>query len=167
MRVVHFCTAGMFTAAMLMGGCGDVGPERAAVPAPPGVLADARQGSLQAGPGLRHVQAENPYDGDARAIRDGQRLFQWFNCNGCHGGYGGGGIGPPLINGERNAAQDFDYIYAGRSGGMPAFGGRVPDDEIWRIIAYIHALQRGEIQIPEAPTDAAPEAESHQARGVP
>jgi len=147
--------------------CDDAIPRRAEIPPPPGTLGDARQGQLQAGPDRRMVQLVNPYDGQAEAIRDGRRMFQWMNCNGCHGGFGGGGIGPPLINGERNPASDFDYIYSGRGGGMPAYGGRISDDQIWRIIAYIHALQREEIFIPDAQTEAAPEAQSHVARGAP
>jgi cytochrome c oxidase cbb3-type subunit III len=119
------------------------------VPPPATSIADARQGALQAGPDLRQFEVRNPYDGDPTAIRDGQRLYNWFNCAGCHGGYGGGGIGPPLIGEEeRRAAVDFDYIYAGAREGMPAYGGRVPDDQIWRIVAYVHALSRGEIDVP-------------------
>jgi cytochrome c oxidase cbb3-type subunit III len=153
--------------ALLLAGCGDAIPRRAEVPPPPGTIGDARQGSLQAGPDLRQVRISNPYDGDSRAINHGQQLFNWFNCTGCHGGYGGGGIGPPLVNGERNPARDFDFIYSGREAGMPAYGGRIPDDQIWRIVAYIQALQREEIFVPEAQGEPAPAAGSHVARGSP
>lgn len=132
--------------ALALTGCEE---REGALPAPPGGIADARQPSLQAGPDLRRVEVVNPYDGDPAAIRDGERLYNWFNCAGCHGGYGGGGIGPPFLGEEeRNAAIDFDFIYSGSREGMPAFGGRIPDDQIWRIIAYVHALNRGEVTVP-------------------
>jgi cytochrome c oxidase cbb3-type subunit III len=140
-------TTAAAAALLLAAGCQE--GDRRPVPPPATSIADARQGALQAGPDLRAFQVANPYDDDADAIRDGQRLYGWFNCAGCHGGYGGGGIGPPLIGQEeRNAAEDYDFIYAGAREGMPAYGGRVPDDQIWRIIAYIHALNRGEIDVP-------------------
>src|SRR5436305_1240980 len=37
------------------------------------------------------------YEGNATHIANGQRYFQWFNCNGCHFS-GGGGIGPALMD---------------------------------------------------------------------
>lgn len=86
---------------------------------------------------------QNPYWRSPDAIRDGQRLYDWYNCSGCHAG-GGGGMGPPLMDqnwiyGSR-PANLFDVIVEGRPGGMPAFGGKIPEDEIWKIIAYIATM---------------------------
>ena len=39
------------------------------------------------------------YEGNAYHIGEGQRLFKWYNCNGCHGN-GGGSMGPALMDGE-------------------------------------------------------------------
>jgi cytochrome c oxidase cbb3-type subunit III len=145
----------------------DPRPARPLPPPPAGSIPDARQGALQAGPGRRQVELVNPFDGVAEAIQEGQRLYRWYNCGGCHGGFGGGGIGPPLLNGPRNAAADFDYVYAGRGGGMPAYGGRVPDEQIWKVVAYVHALNRREIPVPRVPDGPAPDDGSHLARGAP
>src|SRR5919112_1234847 len=41
--------------------------------------------------------AKSPYEGNAYAISEGQRLFTWYNCSGCHAN-GGGGMGPPLMD---------------------------------------------------------------------
>ena len=86
---------------------------------------------------------QNPYWRSPDAIRDGQRLYDWYNCSGCHAG-GGGGMGPPLMDqrwiyGSR-PANLFDVIVEGRPGGMPAFGGKIPADQIWKIIAYIATM---------------------------
>ncbi|MCW5622501.1 MAG: c-type cytochrome, partial [Burkholderiales bacterium] len=37
-------------------------------------------------------------------------------------------------------ANLFDVIVEGRPGGMPAFGGKIPEDQIWKIIAYIATM---------------------------
>jgi cytochrome c oxidase cbb3-type subunit III len=136
------------------------------LPEPPGRIADARQPSLQAGPLLRDVPVVNPYDGQSQALEQGERLYTWFNCGGCHGPYGGGGIGPPLAGEERNPGRDFDFIYAGRQDGMPAYGGQIADSQIWMIVAHVQALGRGDVDVPDAPSGPAPDG-IHIGRGAP
>ena len=86
----------------------------------------------------------NPYTGDPQAIAVGRQLFTGYNCAGCHSGYAGGGMGPNLrdtvwIYGGSDA-QLFSTIAEGRPNGMPAWGAKVPDDQIWQIIAYLRTL---------------------------
>jgi len=86
----------------------------------------------------------NPYAGNASAIATGRQLFAGFNCAGCHSGYAGGGMGPNLrdslwIYGSE-AAQIFSTIAEGRPYGMPAWGARLPEDQIWKLVAYIKTL---------------------------
>ncbi len=95
----------------------------------------------------------NPYAGDAAAANEGRQLFVQYNCSGCHGGRAGGGMGPSLrdsiwIYGSSDA-QLLGTITEGRSAGMPAWGGRIPQDQIWKIITYIRTL--GTSQEPDAP----------------
>src|SRR5690242_21176032 len=45
-----------------------------------------------------------PYEQNAYAVSEGKRLYEAFNCVGCHA-HGGGGIGPPLM--------DANWIYGG------------------------------------------------------
>ena len=89
------------------------------------------------------MTVENPYWRSAEGIRDGQRLYDWYNCSGCHAG-GGGGMGPPLMDARwiygSRPANLFDVIVEGRPGGMPAYGGRIPDDEIWKLVAYVTSM---------------------------
>lgn len=86
----------------------------------------------------------DPYTNDAVALQEGRRLFVWYNCYGCHGGHGGGGMGPSLrdqswIYGSTDA-DIFNSIAQGRGKGMPAWGSRIPEDQIWKIVAYIKSL---------------------------
>lgn len=88
-------------------------------------------------------QVNNPSHGSAYDISEGQRLYSWYNCSGCHAN-GGGAIGPPLIKTEwiygGEPANMFDTIVKGRPNGMPAWGGRIPAYQIWQIIAYVRSL---------------------------
>jgi cytochrome c oxidase cbb3-type subunit III len=151
--------------ALVSGACDRAGREDR-LPEPPGRIADARQPDLQAGPILRDLPVVNPYDGQAAALQQGEQLYAWFNCGGCHGPYGGGGIGPPLAGEDRNPARDFDFIYAGRDGGMPAYGGQISDSQIWMVVAHVQALGRGEVDVPDAPSGPAPDG-IHIGRGAP
>ncbi len=113
----------------------------------------ARESPLEPGGALPHLQAANPYDRSAYAISEGQRLFDWYNCSGCHS-HGGGGIGPPLIKtswiygGEPDNL--FDTIVKGRPNGMPTWGGRIPEYQIWQLVAFIRSMNH------EEPTSATP-----------
>jgi cytochrome c oxidase cbb3-type subunit III len=109
----------------------------------------ARESPLEPGGALPHLQASNPYDKSAYAISEGQRLFGWYNCSGCHS-HGGGGIGPPLIKqawiygGEPENL--FDTIIKGRPNGMPTWGGRIPEYQVWQLVAYIRSMNHEEPQ---------------------
>jgi cytochrome c oxidase cbb3-type subunit III len=102
-----------------------------------------QSGGLYAGLPPAGRDRPNPYSGDAKAIAEGARLWDWFNCSGCHAG-GGGGMGPPLIDDEwiygRQPGQIFNVIVEGRPNGMPSYGGRIPEREIWQIIAFIESM---------------------------
>lgn len=91
------------------------------------------------------VYTTNPYTNDPVALQDGRRLFNWYNCSGCHGGHAGGGMGPSLrdevwLYGSRDD-QIFDSIAHGRSNGMPAWGTKIPQDQIWQLVAYIKSMR--------------------------
>jgi cytochrome c oxidase cbb3-type subunit 3 len=106
------------------------------------------------GPPQQVAQRVNPYAQDKIAITEGRRLFLWYNCYGCHGGRAGGGMGPSLrdpawLFGDSDA-QIFSSIAQGRGEGMPAWGTRIPEDQIWKLVAYIKTLNTpGE---PDPPT---------------
>jgi cytochrome c oxidase cbb3-type subunit 3 len=103
----------------------------------------ARESDLQPGGAQSQPRPSNPYEGTAYGISEGQRLFAWYNCSGCHAN-GGGGIGPPLIKdvwiyGDQ-PANLFDTIIKGRPNGMPAWGGRIPEYQVWQLVTYVRSL---------------------------
>jgi cytochrome c oxidase cbb3-type subunit 3 len=87
---------------------------------------------------------KNPYQGDQVAIQEGGRLYQWYNCAGCHAPKGGGGMGPPLSDADWIYGDDsvsiFNSIWEGRPEGMPAWAGRIPRDQVWKIVAFIENM---------------------------
>jgi cytochrome c oxidase cbb3-type subunit 3 len=87
----------------------------------------------------------NPFSGDEVAMQEGRKLFNWYNCSGCHGGHAGGGMGPSLrdeiwLYGNRDD-QIFDSIAQGRAHGMPAWGPKIPEQQIWKLVAYIKSMR--------------------------
>jgi cytochrome c oxidase cbb3-type subunit 3 len=98
----------------------------------------------------------NPDHNNAYAISEGQRLYNWYNCSGCHAN-GGGGIGPALIKEQwiygSEPANIFDTIVKGRPNGMPTWGGKIPEYQIWQIVAYVRSLNHLESQ-PATPARA-------------
>jgi len=71
-------------------------------------------------------------------VSEGQRLFEAFNCVGCHA-HDGGGIGPALMDAKwiygGDPAEVYGSIMYGRPNGMPAFNGRIRESEAWEIAA--------------------------------
>jgi len=90
---------------------------------------------------------KNPYSGNAARIAEGAKLFLSYNCLDCHGAEGAGAVGPSLQDGRMHfgstSGDIFQSIYEGRPDGMPSWGGRISDDQIWRIVAYIETLSKG------------------------
>jgi cytochrome c oxidase cbb3-type subunit 3 len=99
--------------------------------------------NLVPGPYTADVRVDNPYQQNAWAVSEGKRLFSWYNCVGCHAN-GGGGMGPPLMDDQWIYGSDPENIFAtiqeGRPNGMPSFRGKIPDHEIWRLVAYVQSL---------------------------
>jgi cytochrome c oxidase cbb3-type subunit III len=83
------------------------------------------------------------YEKNAYALANGKRLFGWYNCTGCHAN-GGGGSGPALMDDVWIYGSDpvtiYETLVKGRRNGMPAFGGRIPEDQIWQLVAYVRSL---------------------------
>ena len=86
----------------------------------------------------------NPYEGNSYAVSEGQRLFEWYNCTGCHA-RGGGNIGPALMDDVwiygKDPASLYSTIVDGRPKGMPAFRGRIPEYQIWQLVTYVQSLK--------------------------
>ena len=102
-----------------------------------------RQTTLQPGESQEMSRVLGPYEENAWGISEGKRLYTAFNCLGCHAN-GGGGIGPALSDDKwiYGAApeQIYSTVVEGRANGMPAFGGRIPDQQVWQLVAYVRSL---------------------------
>jgi cytochrome c oxidase cbb3-type subunit 3 len=83
------------------------------------------------------------YEGNAYQVSEGGRYYRWFNCNGCHSN-GGGGMGPALIDDEWRYGGSMEQIVStildGRPNGMPSFRGKIPEQQVWQIAAYVRSL---------------------------
>lgn len=105
--------------------------------------------NIQPGLTLRggFAQLTNPFEGDRGKIKEGGALFVSYNCMDCHGADGSGAMGPSLADGRWHfggtAGEVYQSIFEGRPEGMPAWGGRIPDDQIWRLVAYVQSLGVG------------------------
>lgn len=102
-----------------------------------------RVSDLQPGPTYIQDSTKGPYDDDAYAISEGKTLFAQMNCVGCHAN-GGGGMGPPLMDAQwiygSDPAQIFATIVQGRPNGMPSFRGKLSNDQVWKIEAYVRTM---------------------------
>jgi cytochrome c oxidase cbb3-type subunit 3 len=99
-------------------------------------------------PGVgKSLVSEDPraaqYYDNADAVAAGARLFAQYNCNGCHSS-GGGGMGPDLMDGAwiygSRLTQIHQTLVEGRPNGMPAWGGKIPDEELWQLATYVRSL---------------------------
>lgn len=92
----------------------------------------------------------NPHTGNLEAIKEGKQLYFLYGCNGCHGGMGGGGMGRPLIDDEWTFGSDDETLFKLIRGEVPdqtmpaVFGKVMKEDEIWKVLAFIRSLYKGD-----------------------
>jgi cytochrome c oxidase cbb3-type subunit 3 len=93
-------------------------------------------------PVARNPQAAR-YEHNAFHIGEGKRYYEWYNCYSCHAA-GGGDIGPPLMDDQWRYGGEIEQIFSsiveGRPNGMPSFAGRIPEQQLWEIAAYVRAM---------------------------
>ena len=91
---------------------------------------------------------KNPFHGSAEDIDAGRVTFRIY-CSPCHGIRAEGATGPDLTRGVYEAGESdqdlFDAVSDGVAGTeMSAFGGRMNNNTIWRIVAYMRSVARKE-----------------------
>ncbi len=91
---------------------------------------------------------KNPYTGKPDMIAAGKQIWFKMSCYGCHGTMGGGGMGPNLTDAEWLYGGDdtsvFTTIKYGRPRGMPVWGAKLSDDDIFTVMAYLRSLYKGD-----------------------
>ena len=118
--------------------------------------------------GAVDLAAANPLGDSPHAIARGNQIFL-DNCTACHGneGHGVPDVAPNLLDdvflGVKGDVPDgayFALISGGsdakaaigrkglESGGMQAYGGQIPNDDIWAVISWIRAQQAHERKEP-------------------
>jgi cytochrome c oxidase cbb3-type subunit 3 len=104
------------------------------------------------------------YQQSAYTVAEGKRLYQAYNCVGCHA-QGGGAIGPALMDAEWIYGSSLEQIHStivqGRPNGMPSFAGKIPDYQVWEIAAYVRSMSG------LLPSDVAPSRSDHMPASVP
>jgi cytochrome c oxidase cbb3-type subunit 3 len=141
-RLALSTLASIALAAAALGGCErearSFEPPTKSITPPP-----VRMSTVQPGGIDTRTRFESTYEESAYALAQGKRLFGWYNCNGCHAN-GGGDKGPALMDNVWTYGSDPANIYStiveGRPNGMPSFGGHIPDNEVWQLVAYVRSL---------------------------
>jgi cytochrome c oxidase cbb3-type subunit 3 len=107
----------------------------------------------------------NPYEGNENARKTGAQLYVSYNCVDCHGADGSGAMGPSLADSRwhfgGSPAEVFESIYEGRPDGMPTWGGRIGNDQIWMLVTYVRSLSAGKDVATENFTGATIERTGH------
>ena len=119
---------------------------------------------LHAGPAPATNEDISPFQQNAWGMAEGKRLFTAYNCSGCHSN-GGGGMGPPLMDDKwiygSHARNVFSSIVEGRPNGMPSWQGKIPDAQVWQLVAYVQSLSG------QAPQAAMPSRSDHMRAATP
>ena len=135
--------------------------DAAAAPAGGGAAADEGGNPKETAEKAEKGSLKNP-NADPAAVADaGQKVYMSAGCNGCHGGTGGGGMGPPLSNEIWVYGSDDDTLFrliALGSDGLKAQGysrkgseavvGPMPpqgtivksNGDMWKIISWIRKI---------------------------
>jgi len=99
---------------------------------------------------VEHVMTISGREANAAAAARGAAVFE-VQCASCHGadGKGNKALGAPnltdgiwLYGGERTEIQQ--TIYSGRGGVMPAWTGRLSEEQMTALAVYVHSLGGGE-----------------------
>lgn len=93
------------------------------------------------------VEADSGSDREGEgkgAAVEGRRKYLEMNCYICHGGRGGGGMGPNIRDNRPNDDRIASAIRNGRPTGMPSYQGLLDDQDIEDITEYLRSLRSDE-----------------------
>jgi cytochrome c peroxidase len=86
-----------------------------------------------------------------------------YGCSGCHGVMGGGGMGKPILDDTWIFASDDDTLYKLIRGQipqqtMPKTWAGIPEDHVWKMLAYVRSLYKGDPSLIDWGTTPPPDA---------
>jgi cytochrome c oxidase cbb3-type subunit III len=88
-----------------------------------------------------------PFDlSDEKVIDEGRRLFGQTCTHYCHGKDGGPSRAPKLRGRHLDPGYAYARITNGTPNGMPAFGSAMPEETIWKLVAYVVSISKAEDQ---------------------
>lgn len=84
---------------------------------------------------------KNPFEGNGRAIQQGQALFR-ARCANCHGVDARGVLGPDLTTGQFRSGGTDEQLFRVIRRGIPGteMTGGGADDEAWMVLTYLRTL---------------------------
>lgn len=144
MTRTRFLLAISLAGAIGLAGCSREERELRPSPSASQVVNEAQVSGLNPGANpLPTPTTPSMYEESAYSVSEGKTLFNQYNCSGCHAN-GGGGIGPPLMDNNWIYGSEpqniFTTIVQGRPNGMPSFRNRIPQYQVWEIVAYVRSL---------------------------
>lgn len=82
----------------------------------------------------------NPYAGNAKAVEEGEAIFE-KECAGCHGRELKDPSGGPDLRAALKFGADapslFESVAKGRPGGMPDYASALGTDKTWKVVNYL------------------------------
>ena len=131
----------LFVLVLMLAGCKQ--EQRVLVNQPPWVETRKSRYEVDVAPNGESARVKTWWGENAWSMSEGKRLYESYNCVGCHA-HGGGGMGPALMDEKwiygSEPYQVYGSIRYGRPYGMPSFDGKIPDDQIWQIAAYVRSM---------------------------
>jgi mono/diheme cytochrome c family protein len=99
---------------------------------------------------LAQTPAKNPFAGDAKAIAEGKGIFEGVCAGYCHATETTSRPGsrcPSLFDCEWKYGKDDAAVFKTMQDGVPktemiGFKGRLPDDMLWKILAYVRSASK-------------------------
>lgn len=94
----------------------------------------------------------NPFTGNPEAIAEGHKIYMQIGCAGCHGPGGGGGMAGalPMFDDVWKFGGDDGTLFELIKGRIPnqkmppVFGAVLKDEQVWKIIAWIRSIYKGD-----------------------
>jgi cytochrome c oxidase cbb3-type subunit III len=119
-------------------------------------------GGISGAPPDVYVAMGRSYETNALNLSQGKKLYDAYNCRGCHAD-GGGANGPAFLDGRWRYGADPASVYSsirdGRANGMPPFRDRLTQEQIWQLAGYVRTIGQY-----SAPTGATSRNDQMQSR---